>query len=214
MRTAAGSDRAAPTRDEKRARTREGLLDAAERLFCSQGFHATSLDAVADAAGYTKGAVYSNFASKEDLFLAVHERRAGRAASALRHALGAAPDARDELRSTLRDTVERRGRDDGWLAVFFEFWAHVLRHPELRERFRAIHRAGLQPLLEGLEQVAGDRRAALAYEPQRTLELVAAIANGLALLNLTEPDAVDADLALRIADLAIDDLTGGAPDAR
>ena len=52
------------TRAERQQRTREDLVDAAERLFSGQGFHATSLDAVAAEAGYTKGAVYSNFESK------------------------------------------------------------------------------------------------------------------------------------------------------
>ena len=70
--------RTALTRADRRARTREELVDAADRLFTTNGFHATSVDAVADAAGYTKGAVYSNFASKEDLFFAVYERRVDR----------------------------------------------------------------------------------------------------------------------------------------
>ena len=51
------STRKAPTREERRARTREELVDAAERMFLRDGFHATSVDAVADEAGYTKGAV-------------------------------------------------------------------------------------------------------------------------------------------------------------
>jgi AcrR family transcriptional regulator len=70
--------RTALTRADRQARTREELVDAAERLFTTNGFHATSIDAVADAAGYTKGAVYSNFASKEDLFFGVYERRVDR----------------------------------------------------------------------------------------------------------------------------------------
>src|SRR5829696_7979584 len=63
------------TRAEKRERTYEELISAAERLFIEQGFHATSVDEIALEAGYTKGAVYSNFDSKEDLFFAVYERR-------------------------------------------------------------------------------------------------------------------------------------------
>jgi len=52
-----------------------------------------------------------------------------------------------------------RRRDDGWLAVFFEFWAHVLRHPELRERFVELHRRGAR----SCRPVAGgDRRRARA----------------------------------------------------
>jgi len=63
------------TRDERRAQTRERLIDAAADVFNRLGYHGASLEAVADAAGYTKGAVYSNFASKADLFVALAERR-------------------------------------------------------------------------------------------------------------------------------------------
>ena len=59
--------RTAFTREERRTQTRSELLDAAEQLFSEQGFHATSVDQVADEAGYTKGAVYSNFADKDDI---------------------------------------------------------------------------------------------------------------------------------------------------
>src|SRR5713226_7690587 len=66
------------TRDEKKARTRERLLDAAADVFARRGFHAASLDEVADEAGLTKGAVYSNFTSKDDLIVALIETRLDR----------------------------------------------------------------------------------------------------------------------------------------
>jgi AcrR family transcriptional regulator len=87
--------RSAPTRAESQARTRTELIDAAERLFTGQGFHATSLGAVADEAGFTKGAVYSNFASKEDLFFAVYERRVETFLPELERSLAAAEDIRE-----------------------------------------------------------------------------------------------------------------------
>jgi AcrR family transcriptional regulator len=59
------------TREESKARTRQELLRAAQRLFLRNGFVATSLSDIAEEAGLTKGAVYSNFESKEDLFLAL-----------------------------------------------------------------------------------------------------------------------------------------------
>src|SRR5207237_7478801 len=61
------------TRDEKKAQTRERLIDAASQVFARKGFAATSLDEVAETAGLTKGAVYSNFESKEDLVRSVLE---------------------------------------------------------------------------------------------------------------------------------------------
>src|SRR3954465_11737054 len=62
------------TRAESKAATREELLDAARRVFLERGYHGASLELVARAAGYTKGAVYSAFASKADMFLALYDR--------------------------------------------------------------------------------------------------------------------------------------------
>ena len=62
-------------RQERREQTRSELVGAARSVFLRRGFHAASLDEIAAEAGFTKGAVYSNFAGKEDLFFAVYERR-------------------------------------------------------------------------------------------------------------------------------------------
>src|SRR5687768_14502723 len=66
------------TREESKARTRQELLRAASRLFLRNGFVATSLADIAEEAGLTKGAVYSNFESKEDLFVAVLQEWEGK----------------------------------------------------------------------------------------------------------------------------------------
>jgi AcrR family transcriptional regulator len=66
------------TRAERRAATRSALLDAAGRVIAQRGFHGASIEAITADAGYTGGAFYSNFASKEDLFFAVYERRVER----------------------------------------------------------------------------------------------------------------------------------------
>src|SRR3954468_12715682 len=144
------------TRAETREQTREAVVAAADALFVERGFHASSVGDIAAAAGYTKGAVYSNFASKEDLFFAVYQRRVEQVLTdvvpGLREA--GAERALDWLAAT---TIQRRDSDDGWLAVFFEFWAHVLRHPELRDRFAAIHASFLEPLTDAVRQLADDR---------------------------------------------------------
>lgn len=66
--------RTKPTREEKKARTRERLLDAAAKVIAREGYRGASLDEIADLAGLTKGAVYSNFRSKEELFFELMER--------------------------------------------------------------------------------------------------------------------------------------------
>jgi AcrR family transcriptional regulator len=193
------------SRVERREQTRQELVAAAEACFVSQGFHASSVDQVAERAGYTKGAVYSNFASKEDLFLAVYERRVEQVLTEV------APDLRqlgaerafDQLAA---GAMHRRDPDDGWRAVFFEFWAHVVRHPELRERFAAIHARFLEPLADGVQQLAEDRGLTLPSDV--TASQVAAAWNamevGLNLERLTQPKTVDRALARRMGRLLLD----------
>jgi AcrR family transcriptional regulator len=193
------------SRAERREQTRQELVSAAEACFVSRGFHASSVDEVAERAGYTKGAVYSNFASKEDLFFAVYERRVEQVLTEVAPGLRqlGAERASDELAA---GAMHRRDPDDGWRAVFFEFWAHVVRHPELRERFAAIHARFLEPLADAVRQLADDRGLTLPSDV--TASQVAAAWNamevGLNLERLTQPQTVDRALARRMGRLLLD----------
>jgi AcrR family transcriptional regulator len=193
------------SRAERRQQTRQELLTAAEACFVSRGFHATSVDEVAEQAGYTKGAVYSNFASKEDLFFAVYERRVEQVLTEVVPGLrqAGAERAFDQLAT---GAIQRRDRGDGWRAVFFEFWAHVLRHPELRERFAAIHARFLEPLADAVRQLAEDRGLTLPSDVTASQVAVAwnAMEVGLALERLTQPQTVDVALARRMGWLLLD----------
>jgi AcrR family transcriptional regulator len=195
------------SRTERQQRTREELVDAAERLFTKQGFHATSIDAVAAEAGFTKGAVYSNFESKEDLFFAVYERRVDARVEQMESAIRAASTPREALEGVIPGGSTRGEAEDGWLAVFFEFWAHVLRHPELRERFAHQHRRVIEPLTA----VAPANRS--PEEMYRLATARFAMQLGLQLERLTQPDIVDAELGRRMGLLFLEgDMNDGLPD--
>jgi AcrR family transcriptional regulator len=199
------------SRVERREQTRQELLSAAEACFVSRGFHASSVDEVAERAGYTKGAVYSNFASKEDLFFAVYERRVERALTEVVPGLRQA-GAEHAFDWAATGAVERRDRDDGWLAVFFEFWAHVLRHPELRDRFAAIHARFLEPQAEAVRALAEDRGLALPADVTAGQVVLAwnAMELGLGLERLTQPQAVDGAMGRRMGWLLLDAVLGAA----
>ena len=185
------------TREERRVRTREDLVDAADRLFTANGFHTTTVDAIAADAGYTKGAVYSNFASKEDLFFAVYERRvdaAVRTSERLLADLGTSA----AIDRAAADGASRKGRDDGWLAVFFEFWSHVLRHPELRDRFARVHARNQAPFAAALKR-DGLAPTGTDVAPDELVVAAMAMDVGLALERLVRPDAVDVTLSSRMA---------------
>jgi AcrR family transcriptional regulator len=196
------------TRDEKRAVTRAELVAAAERLFVSQGFHATSVDAIADEAGYTKGAVYSNFATKEDLFFAVYDRRVRAGAADLEQRFGD-EDFGAATERLAQDVAARRDADDGWLAVFFEFWSHVLRHPEHRERFAALHAEAIRPAAEALERHAAAAGTELPDEARKLATAWYAMQVGLSLERLTQPEVVDPELGARMMRLQWQDLDRG-----
>jgi AcrR family transcriptional regulator len=198
--------RARLSRAEQQEQTRESVTRAAERLFERQGFHATSVDQVAKEAGYTKGAVYSNFASKEDLFFAVYEGRVERAVAEMHAALAATDDATEVLGELSLAAARRRGTDDGWLAAFFEFWAHVVRKPELRDRFAALHSRALEPLVAALEGFARQRDIELPDDPRKLTVAVYAMQLGLSLERLILPKLVDEELGWRMGRLFMEEL--------
>lgn len=193
------------TRAEKRERTYEELLLAAEKLFVERGFHATSVDEIAFEAGYTKGAVYSNFESKEDLFFAVYERRADRGLAEVEQILRENGPA-EGLELLASDAAQRRGRDDGWLAVYFEFWAHVVRRPELRQRFAKIHGRVAEPMTAAVERLAEERGIVMPVDARSFNVAMIAMVSGLSLERLTQPDVVDVGLGARMVRLVLEDL--------
>ncbi len=191
---------------ERKAQTRAELLAAGERLFCEQGFHGTSLDQVATAAGYTKGAVYSNFECKEDLFFAVYEQRAQRGIAESEREIAAAGGGGEGLDAVALAVMRRRGRDDGWLAVFFEFWAHVVRRPALRARFAEIHLRAQAPFVHALVALARERGHEMPDDPRKLMVAAYAMQLGLQLERLTLPELVDERFGLRMNRLFLDDL--------
>ena len=129
------------TRAQRRQQTRDRLLDAAGQVFARRGFHAATVDEVADAAGYTKGAVYSNFANKDELFLALLDQRL--AAQLQQVEALYAIESSEELLAAMRGRTEQEfaaARDFGVLMV--EYSLYAMRNPaaqaELAERYRQL----------------------------------------------------------------------------
>ena len=149
------------SRAQRKEMTRELLLDAAIEVFADKGYHGASLDDVADAAGFTKGAVYSNFTRKSDLFRALLEREASRYDQALTQTvqkvpLELLPDVTAELLASPESDEETR-------TLLVEFWLAAVRDPSLRpslgnttdlvgEAFEArLQEAGADPGFDGRE---------------------------------------------------------------
>ncbi len=138
------------TPERRRQQTREHLLAAAAEVFAQRGFHGASLDEVAAVAGFTKGAVYSNFKNKEDLFLALFKANYDREMDALRATLTdskAPPEARiSDFVGLIRDQAEQSGSN--FSLLYQEFWLYAARNPEVREQLVEIDDEGARALAE------------------------------------------------------------------
>lgn len=127
------------TRERRLEHTRSLLLDAAEGVFSEKGFTAATLDDIAFAAGYTKGAIYKHFATKEDLFLAVSDRYWRRYFDNFADVMASADSvgARelDDIAERWRQLSVDRGAEQAALGL--EFTLYLKRNPEVRERVAA-----------------------------------------------------------------------------
>lgn len=128
------------TRAESQARTREQLVETAKLLFLRDGYSVTSLEKVADEAGFSKGAVYSNFRSKDELCLAVldriHDEQVELVAGALAGAEGV-----DGLLAAFQAWAERSIGDEAWTALEVEFATNARRDPHVRAELAARDKA-------------------------------------------------------------------------
>jgi AcrR family transcriptional regulator len=120
------------TRAERKERTRDELVEAAEAVFLRRGFHGASLDEIAEEAGYTKGAVYSNFDGKDELFMAVLDARYDRRMRAYTDVALDPDNLDDAFRAVARFMFEEDRAEPRWAALLLEFWAHSSRREELR----------------------------------------------------------------------------------
>ena len=196
------------TRDERRAQTRERLLDAAADVFNRLGYHGASLEAVAEAAGYTKGAVYSNFSSKAELFVALAERRGvSSGLEATTTAFLAMPIGEfiDGMGEMLRSQA---ARDEAWDVLTIELWLAAMRDPSLRPVVAHDYREMREELGPVIERKLAEEGITTPFSGAELGALVSAVGSGLILQYYLEPGAVDPDLLPR----ALRRLFGLPPD--
>jgi AcrR family transcriptional regulator len=141
-------------RQERREQTRVDLLAAARRAFLRDGFHAASLDAIAEDAGYTKGAFYSNFASKDDALVAVFEEHFRDRADAYERLIFTTDSVEDAYRAVARYWHDANEREPEWSRLVIEFMAHASRHEHLRQAVKEVRQRGLDRIVELVEQLA------------------------------------------------------------
>lgn len=178
------------SRAEKQAKTRQDVLDAAATVFPRRGFHRTTVDQIAAHAGLSIGAVYSNFAGKAGLFLALYERQMDRWVSELRAsvAAGETPDA--QSRAAVAYWLRFYHEERDWFVLHMEFWAHVMREPELQPLYAAQFRRLRDATAELVGRAASDHGLSLPGTPDDIAMLLQAINRGLLVEAFADPAGV------------------------
>ena len=137
---------------EKTDITRARFLQAAEKIFARDGFDSAKLEEIAAEAGYTRGAFYANFQSKEDLFLALLEREISSRIANLRKHVANYERPSDKLRA-LRNFWLDMCLDRRWSLLALEFKLFAVRHPDVKARLIAMHRRLVSSGVELLQEI-------------------------------------------------------------
>jgi AcrR family transcriptional regulator len=188
-----------PARNRRPSREKicADLLRSAEAVFAEQGFEAASVAAIAQRAGYSTGAIYSNFAGKEDLFLALLDKRMTARTEEIRHAIQPEADVNTTLDRGAGEFMQMLQQDRQWFLLLFEFWTYAARRPVFRQRFAAHYRAIHTALAEMIETTAERLGIDLGVHPTEVAIILKALSNGLALESIADPGMVPPDLLAR-----------------
>ena len=178
------------TREEAKALTRRALLDAAAQVFAAHGFHGASIDMIAEEAGYTKGAVYAHFASKDDLYLALldeHLSGEGPPTTALIESGAPIESIASEIEESLPGELEHL-RD--WGRLTHEFIVHAMRDETVRQRLAERLERARAEYAKSLERRARARGETPPADLSQQAVALLAFENGLSLLGLIAPELV------------------------
>jgi AcrR family transcriptional regulator len=192
----ANKDSVAETKGRKPSKkecSRVKLLEAAFRVYVERGYEGASLERVAEAAGFSKGAVYSNFAGKDELFFAL-------IASRIDEGIGTISKKRVRGSGTANRTTEAKavGRelrafgeaDPEWQLLLLEFWLRCVRNEKLRAQFAEKRRAWRAKIADDVEARAAERGVHIGRaEAMDLATTVLALSNGLGIEGLIDPKA-------------------------
>ena len=190
------------TRAEKQAETRRLLLEAAEDVFRRRGFSASTIEEISERAGFTRGAFYSNFESREQLFIELLHRRVYDEFRQLLERTPQDQSPRERMASTARELARRYEQGERWL---FELWleclAYAARHPEFAALPATFWRGNRELTARMIESTHAEIGRELPIEAKHLATALTALDIGLAVQNLVDPDEVPLDLYPKLYDL-------------
>jgi AcrR family transcriptional regulator len=178
------------SRSEQVERNRGLVLAAARRTFLARGYAGATVDAIAEEAGFSKGVVYSQFAGKPDLFIALLEQRIAERA-AVNAAVAATSTGLDGLRELVRLNARRSADDEDWGRLLIEFRVVAVRDAELNARYGALHETTVERFAGAIRDILARGGLTTVHPARVVAELVLALDAGTILERAAGPTQVD-----------------------
>lgn len=205
------------SRTESQQQTRARILEAARACFTRAGYAGASVDMIAEAAGYSKGAVYSNFDSKEAIFLELLEQHMSGEITISSSFLPAGSSAEDAI-ARIAERYATDPTDLNWCLLSIEFALHATRSPAFAARRAALFDRHYQAIAGIIRAIAGLAGAEVP-NPERAAATFVALRQGLALERSQPAPALDAHDVQRTLSEWMRGLVGlpargAGPDAR
>jgi AcrR family transcriptional regulator len=173
-------------------------LAAAADLFAEQGVDAVSVDAVAEAAGRTSGAVYAHFGSKQGLLLALLDSWRDAVRTVLLAEVAVSDSPQGQLAAVWDNVAGATGDgSDRWSLLEHELWLRAARDGEVADVMRERNTAARRFSASQLESWSDRVGAQPAADPEQLAVLVSALLTGLSMQHRLDPDAVSEDLVVR-----------------
>lgn len=191
---------------ELRGTSREQLLDAAAKVFSERGYRGASVEAIAAAAGVTKGALYWNFESKSDLFVSLLEERVDQRLRVLAEAADAIAGEETVTPLVSREISSVVDEERQIHLLTHEYWSLAARDPELRARFAERQRSLREMVARSIVAHHEATCVPLTHDPLELATAVLALGNGLGMERIIDPDAVPVTLFGEILQLVYEGL--------
>jgi len=166
------------TPERRRELTRSTLIDAAADVFAKRGFHAASLEEIAEAAGFTRGAIYKNFENKEELFFAVIERRIDAQLNRFREVLREDRTAATDPARLAAIWEEVLPGDREWFTLDLEFRLYAMRNEDARKRWVANERELRDLVARFIEEIQKGLGASMSLDADTMAGIVMPASQG------------------------------------
>jgi len=202
------------SRAQKKELTTSQLLETAREVFLERGYHRSTLDDIADAAGFTKGAVYARFKSKDELFFALYDEWVDQRIVDLERYNTPPKTFEELLRSDARRLMALRNAHADWYLLLLEFWTYAARDERLRQELAAHHERFVRELAKAIEASVKALGATLKRPAMYLARAGSAMSFGVTLERLLDPQSVPETLMESMLLLLATEITVPTPEMK